>query len=132
MTTEGIAGLVIHTRNYGATAAFWASLGFQNVFETDHGSGTWEHPNGGPYVFIQEQHDGELTLGPVLRVANAESFKPDRELTFAFPFKPEHWGVMSAAVIDPDGRNIGLEAPLPPDVSAPDLDEHHRQKYGSS
>ena len=59
MATEGIQGLHVETRNYGATAAFWASLGFENTFETDHGSGHWVHPAGGPYVFIREQRDTE-------------------------------------------------------------------------
>jgi hypothetical protein len=51
VATEGIQGLHVETRNYGATAAFWASLGFKSTFETDHGSGQWVHPAGGPYVF---------------------------------------------------------------------------------
>ena len=28
MATEGFEGYYIETRNYGATAAFWASMGF--------------------------------------------------------------------------------------------------------
>lgn len=60
MATDGFAGSYIETRNYGATAAFWKSLGFQSMFETDHGSGQWVHPSGGPYVFIAETHEGEL------------------------------------------------------------------------
>ena len=44
MATEGIEGLYIETRNYGATASFWASLGFTSAFETDHGSGQWIDP----------------------------------------------------------------------------------------
>jgi hypothetical protein len=132
VATEGIEGLSISTRNYGATAAFWASLGYKNVFETDHGSGTWEHPNGGPYVFIQEKHDGDLEWTPMLRVADAAAFSPNRDVTFDEPFHPEHWGVMSAAILDPDGRRIGLQAPLPEGVSAPDADQHHLEKYGSA
>ena len=55
MATEGIEGYYVMTRNYGATASFWRSLGFESVFETDHGSGQWVNPAGGPYVFIDEQ-----------------------------------------------------------------------------
>src|SRR5690349_14287291 len=94
VATEGIEGLSIVTRNYGATAAFWGSMGYKNVYETDHGSGTWEHPNGGPYVFIQEQHDGELQWTPILRVADSTTFSPSREVTYEEHFHPEHWGVM--------------------------------------
>lgn len=131
MASEGIAALYIETRNYGATAAFWASLGFKNVFETDHGSGSWEHPAGGPYVFISEQHDTDLKFEPVLTVADAAGFAPERRPDFAEHFHPEHWGVMSAAVLDPDGRRVALQAPLPEGVTAPDADEHHKEKYGS-
>jgi len=130
MATEGIEGFVVHTRNYGATASFWASLGFKNVFETDHGSGTWEHPAGGPFVFIQEQHDTELHWTPILKVADSSSFAPERPMTFEESFHPEHWGVMAAVIVDPDGRRVGLQAPLPEGVVAPDADQHHGEKYG--
>jgi len=33
---------------------------------------------------------------------------------------------------DPDGRRVGLQAPLPDGVRAPDMDEHHRDRYGSA
>ncbi|MEU8135537.1 VOC family protein [Streptodolium elevatio] len=113
MTTEGFDGFLVETRNYGATAAFWKSLGFESVLETGHGSGQWVHPAGGPYVFIVEQHEGELTTHPILRVADAEAFAPDRAPDFAQPFTPTHWGVSQALVRDPDGRTVALEAPLP-------------------
>ena len=64
MATEGFEGFYVETRNYGATAAFWSSLGFEKQFETDHGSGQWEHPLGGPYVFINEQLDGDAGDAP--------------------------------------------------------------------
>ena len=79
MTTDGIKGLHVETRNYGATATFWASLGFKSSFETDHGSGQWVHPAGGPYVFISEQHDAELVIRPVLGVADSVAFAPERD-----------------------------------------------------
>jgi len=132
MTTEGFEGFYVETRNYGATAAFWSSLGFKNAFETDHGSGQWEHPAGGPYVFITEQHGAELATHPILHVADSTAFSPARAADFAEPFTPQHWGVMTALLRDPDGRVVGLQAPLPEEVAAPDLDAHHRDKYGSS
>ena len=113
MATEGFQGFYVETRNYGATAAFWSSLGFKNVFETDHGSGQWEHPSGGPYVFISEQHDGDLQTHPILGVADAAAFAPDRPADVARPFTPQHWGVTEALVRDPDGRIVSLQAPLP-------------------
>jgi hypothetical protein len=113
VATEGFEGFYVETRNYGATAAFWSSLGFANVFETDHGSGQWEHPAGGPYVFIAEQHDGELETHPILRVDDAASFAPSRTPDYAQPFTSQHWGVLEAIVRDPDGRRVSLQAPAP-------------------
>lgn len=121
MATEGIEGLYIETRNYGATAAFWRSLGFEAVVETDHGSGQWVHPAGGPYVFIAERGDGDLEVHPVLRVADAATFAPERPLDEVQPFTPQHWGALEAVVRDPDGRTVSLQAP------APDTERAHRR-----
>ena len=129
MATEGFEGFYVETRNYGATGAFWTSLGFENVFHTGHGSGQWQHPNGGPYVFINEQHDAPLQMHPILHVADSTAFAPDRAPDFAAPFTPQHWGVVEAIVRDPDGRKIGLQAPLPAGVAAADIDAHHNEKY---
>jgi hypothetical protein len=129
VATEGFVGFYVETRNYGATAAFWASLGFQNTFETDHGSGQWQHPGGGPYVFIAEQQAASLETHPILWVTDSEHFAPDREPDFAKPFTAEHWGVAEAFLRDPDGRRVSLQAPLPEGVAAPDTDAHHHEKY---
>ena len=104
MTTEGFEGFYVETRNYGATAAFWSSLGFQKVFETDHGSGHWVHPAGGPYVFINEQHDRDLDTHPVLKVADSTSFNPVRVPEYVQPFTPQHWGAAEAIIRWADGR----------------------------
>lgn len=132
MSTEGFLGFYIETRNYGATAAFWQSLGFASVFETDHRSGQLSHPAGGPFVFIAERGDPEHTLVtyPVLDVADSKSFAPDRAPEYARPFEPQHWGVVEALLRDPDGRLVSLQAPVPDGVVAPDMDDHHEQKYG--
>lgn len=132
MATEGFQGFYVETRNYGATAAHWASLGFTNVFETDHGSGQWEHPAGGPYVFTNEQHVGELELHPILKVADANEFRPDRTPDFVQQFTPTHWGVVEAILRDPDGRNVSLQAPIPEGTVAPDAATHHHDKYDDS
>jgi hypothetical protein len=132
VATEGIEGYYVMTRNYGATAAFWSSLGFQSVFETDHASGQWVHPGGGPYVFIDEQHTGELETHPILRVTDATAFAPERAPDYVHEFVPQHWGVLEAVVRDPDGRPVSLQAPLPADQTAPDAEAHHAEKYGSA
>ncbi len=132
MSTEGFAGFYIETRNYGATAAFWRSLGFVSQFETDHGSGQWQHPSGPPFVFIAERGDPSHTLlsYPVLGVADSTRFSPDRAAEYARPFEPQHWGVVEALVFDPDGRLVSLQAPVPDGQGTPDMDSHHQQKYG--
>ena len=129
MATEGCIGIYIQTRNYGATAAFWKSLGYQSTFETDHGSGQWQHPDGGPYLFIDEQAGDELETHLILGVKDATAFSPARPAAFAKPFTPEHWGMLEAVVLDPDGRSVSLQAPLPPGTDAPDADAHHAEKY---
>jgi hypothetical protein len=130
VATEGFIGFYIQTRNYGATAAFWHSLGFEKTFETDHGSGQWQHPTGGPYVFIDEQQDQDLETHPILGVHDAAAFAPQRLPDFAKPFTAEHWGMLEAVIRDPDGRPVSLQAPLPPGTAAPDAEAHHAEKYG--
>jgi hypothetical protein len=130
VTTNGFEGFYVATRNYGATAAFWSSLGFDKVFETGHGSGQWQHPAGGPYVFINEEHDGDPEVRPILSVADASAFTPTRAPDIAQAFTPQHWGVMEAVIRDPDGRHINLQAPIPESVPVPDADAHHQEKYG--
>ena len=129
MTTEGCIGFYVQTRNYGATASFWHSLGFEKTFETDHGSGQWQHPRGGPYVFIDEQQVEELEIHPILSVRDAAAFSPQRPVDFAKEFTPEHWGMLEAVILDPDGRPVSLQAPLPLGTVAPDADAHHADKY---
>jgi hypothetical protein len=132
MATEGIVGYYVETRNYGATAAFWASLGYESAFETDHASGQWVHPAGGPYVFVSErQGDEPLETHPILHVADADAFAPARPPDYARPFEPQHWGVTEAIVRDPDGRPVSLQAQLPPGVDAPDADDQHADRYGA-
>jgi hypothetical protein len=112
------------------TAAFWKSLGYQPAFESDHASGQWVNPAGGPYVFIDEQQGEELETHPILRVPEAEAFSPDRPLDLVHGFEPQHWGVVEAVVRDPDGRPVSLQAPLPSGTGAPDADAHHAERYG--
>jgi hypothetical protein len=132
MASEGMEGLYVETRNYGATAAFWQSLGYRAEFETDHGSGQWRHPAGGPYLFIAERQGAdEVVLQPILAVADAAAFAPERAPDWAAPWEPQHFGVLGARLRDPDGREVGLHAPLPDGVAAPDMDAHHDAVHGS-
>lgn len=112
MTTTGVIGIYMETHDYGAAASMWASLGFTNLMETDHSSGQWIHPEGGPYLFIKQvEADEEPRLTPILGVADPASFAPDPPPVFLKEFVSEHWGTMYAEIRDPDGRPVALEGP---------------------
>jgi hypothetical protein len=57
------------------------------------------------------------------------AFAPDRPVEFAKPFTPEHWSMLEGVLLDPDGRHVSLQAPLPPGTDGPDADAHHAEKY---
>lgn len=109
MTTAGIAGLFIHTTNWGATVAFWQRLGYVVEFDTGHGSGRLRHPDGGPYLFVAEDptraSEGFL---PVLEVADADESTTSAAVP-GVQFEPTHWGTRMATVQDPDHRPVAIE-----------------------
>lgn len=111
MATEGFLGFYIETRDYDATAAFWTALGYENVFTTDHSSGQFTHPAGGPYLFINEVPTGELMTHPILKVADHTKFAPKGIVNVTSAFEASHWGTMEAIAKDPDGRDIALSCP---------------------
>src|SRR5579863_4450552 len=95
MTTRGIEGLFIGTHNWGASASFWQSLGFELEFETDHHSGRLRHPSGGPYILLAERPQGdELAIHPVLSTEDARAFAVPRSGRVQRDFEPQHWGVL--------------------------------------
>ncbi|MBX2799639.1 MAG: hypothetical protein KTR31_18320 [Myxococcales bacterium] len=111
MASTGIKGFYVETHNYGATGAFWKSLGFRAVFETDH-SGQWVHPDGGIYVFVNElPEDQPLGSHLILGVENAAAFAPERAVDWEKRFANEHWGEAHGLIRDPDGRRVALQAP---------------------
>ena len=133
MATQGFLGIYVETRDYSATSAFWRSLGFVVQFETDHGSGQWVHPSGGPFVFIAQRDDRAhpLETHPILGVGDSTAFAQNRSFDYVHGFEARHWGVVEATIADPDGRPVSLQAPLPEGVENIDAEAHHREKYGS-
>jgi hypothetical protein len=114
MKTEGIAGLLIETHNWGKTVAFWKALGYELEFETDHHSGQLRHPGGGPYLFVAERPEGTpLELQAVLAVPDAATFVPPGSGQVVRPFEAQHWDVLELLLADPDGRTLRVQAPLP-------------------
>jgi hypothetical protein len=111
MATEGIEAVFLETHNWGTAARFFQGLGFQVEFETDHSSGVLR--NGvGPYVFIAEVPESQEPRSQVvLKVADADAFRPDPAVEVVTPFEDTHYGTREMTVRDPDGRIWNLQAP---------------------
>src|SRR2546421_4221709 len=77
MGTTGVEGLIVYTRNWGKTVAFWRALGYRVEFETGRNSGRLEHPAGGPYLFVVERPASEdPEIQPLVATSDADSFQP--------------------------------------------------------
>ena len=111
MTTEGIEALFLETHNWGKAAKFFQALGFKLEFETDHNSGQLRNGDG-PSVFIAEvPEDRDPHVQIVLRVPDADTFRPDSAVEVVAPFQATHYGTQEMTVRDPDGRLLSLQAP---------------------
>ncbi len=111
MATEGIEGVYVETHNWGKTAKFLQSLGFDVEFSTEHGSGMFRNGDG-PYLFVEEQpEDHELQVQMLLRVADADACNPGPPAEVVRPFEDTHYGTREMHVRDPDGRIWSLQAP---------------------
>jgi hypothetical protein len=120
MAGRGIEGLLVETRNWGKTVAFWQQLGYQLDFATDHNSGRLSHPAGGPYVFVAERLDGpEVEMHPIVGVDDATTFTAPDAGRVEHEFEPRHWDVVEMMLLDPDARRVSVQAPLPEGVEAP-------------
>lgn len=111
MTTEGIEAVFLTTHNWGKAAKFFQALGFTLEFETDHNSGQLRN-GAGPYLFIAEIPESQTTdMRLVLKVADADAFRPAPGVDVVTPFEATHWGTREMSVRDPDGRLWSLQAP---------------------
>jgi hypothetical protein len=114
MATDGIAGLLIETHNWGKTVAFWQGLGYVLELETDHHSGQLRHPAGGPFLFIAERPAHQvLKVVQSVAVKDAAQFTPPSAATVVQPFTPQHFPALEMMLHDPDGRELAVHAPLP-------------------
>lgn len=111
MTTEGIEAVFLETHNWGKTARFFQALGFDLEFETDHSSGLLRN-GAGPYVFVAEVPADQEPQEPriVLKVADADAFRPGAGVEVVSPFAETHFGTREMTVRDPDGRLWSLQA----------------------
>ncbi|MEW1753547.1 VOC family protein [Streptomyces angustmyceticus] len=111
MATEGIEAVFLETHNWGASARFFQALGFELDFATDHNSGLLRNGEGA-YVFIAEvPEDRKPQMQAVLKVPDAEAFRPGPHVEVVTPFEDTHFGTRQATVRDPDGRLWSLQAP---------------------
>ncbi|MFJ9855103.1 VOC family protein [Streptomyces sp. NPDC101150] len=111
MATEGIEAVFLTTHNWGKAAKFFQSLGYELEFSTDHNSGQLRNGDG-PYVFISEiPEDQETQTQIVLKVPDADAFRPDSPVEVVTPFEDTHYGTKEMTVRDPDGRLWNLQAP---------------------
>ncbi len=114
MSTDGIEGLLFETHNWGKTVAFWQGLGYVLEMETGHNSGQLRHPSGGPYIFVAERPPTQpLKVVPAVAVKDAQAFSPPPSATVIHPFEAQHWPGLQMMLADPDGRELGVNAPLP-------------------
>lgn len=112
MTTEGIEAVFLETHNWGRTAGFLQALGFRLEFETDHASGQLRNGDG-PYVFVSEiPEDRQPQAQLVLRVPDADAFRPGPAVEVVTPFEDTHYGTREMTVRDPDGRVWSIQAPV--------------------
>ncbi|SEK34613.1 glyoxalase/bleomycin resistance/dioxygenase family protein [Streptacidiphilus jiangxiensis] len=112
MATDGIEAVFLETHNWGRAAQFFQSLGYELEFDTGHNSGQLRNTEG-PYVFIAEiPADREPTTRLVLKVPDAEAFRPGPGVELVTPFEQTHYGTLEATVRDADGRVWSLQAPL--------------------
>lgn len=111
MTTEGIEAIYLETHNWGRAAHFFQSLGYELELDTGHNSGQLRNGTG-PYVFIAEVPEArELHTQIVMRVPDADAFRPDSVVEVVKPFEDTHYGTKEMTVRDPDGRTWTLQAP---------------------
>lgn len=112
MATEGIEAVFLTTHNWGKSAKFFQSLGYELDFETGHNSGQLRGSTG-PYVFIAEVPESEKpAMQLVLKVADADKVDLDPSVEVVKPFEETHFGTREMVVRDPDGREWSLQAPL--------------------
>ncbi len=116
MSSNGIEGLIVETHNWGKSVAFWRDLGY----DLEH-SLVLRHPAGGPFIYLIERPETQnLEVVPIVAVEDSTTFTPPAAGTVQRGFEPQHWGVSEMHLLDPDGRPISIQGPLPPGVEAPE------------
>jgi uncharacterized glyoxalase superfamily protein PhnB len=108
MASDGIEAVYLETHNWGATAKFFQSLGFELEFATGHASGMLKKGDG-PYLFIAEVPEERQSSARVV-VKVPAGFQPDAGVEVVTPFEDTHYGTREMVVRDPDGHEWVLQA----------------------
>jgi hypothetical protein len=103
MSTAGVTAVFLETHNWGRTAKFLQSLGFELEFATDHESGQLRGVDGPP-VFVAEVPGDQQLRAPQLVVEVPADFRSDGG------FEATHYGTRETTIEDPDGRSWILRA----------------------
>lgn len=111
MATEGIEAVFMETHNWGRSAKFFQSLGYELEFVTDHNSGQLRNGDSPPLFIAEIPEDREPGLRLVLKVPDADAFRADPGVEVVTPFEDTHFGTRMMTVRDPDGRLWSLQAP---------------------
>jgi hypothetical protein len=110
MSTEGIAAVFLETHNWGKTAKFLQTLGFELEFATDHESGQLRNGEGPPVFVAEVPPDRELRPAQLVLKVHGD-YRPEPALEVTGPFENTHYGTRETTVLDPDGRAWTLQAP---------------------
>jgi hypothetical protein len=85
-------GRVSDNPQLGKAAKFFQALGFTLEFKTDHNSGQLRNGDG-PYRFIAEvPQSKQPEAHVVIRVPDADAFRPKAIIDVVTPFEDTHWG----------------------------------------
>ena len=103
-----IQAVYLETHNWGRSAKFLQTLGFELDFETDHRSGQLRRGDG-PTVFVAEV-PADRPTSTALVVDMPASWEPDPSLEVVTPFADTHYGTREMTVRDPDGRTWVVQA----------------------
>ena len=111
MTTEGLQAVFVETHNWGKSAKFFAGLGYEIEFATDHNSGQLRNGDG-PWLFVAEVPENQpVQRHLVFGVADADAVEFDGSVDVVSGWEDTHWGTRLMTVRDPDGREWKLQAP---------------------
>ena len=113
MSTDGIEGLYLETHSWKSSVEFFQALGYHVEFATERGTGMLRNGDS-PYLLVAEvPDDRQPAVQPVLRVPDADEFRPDSLVDVVKPFEETHYGTREMTVRDPDGRLWSVQAPRP-------------------